>query len=121
MKRLPYVSAGYEVPSEQPVIPGKPADYIGIYVIDEEPRIVVELTSEFLKFGKIERWSPTFECAFPFPIEPQKEKKERFFQITFTGTPGKKEDFRRTALCDRRVVVTAITKMFEGEQSPMVR
>jgi len=121
MNPLPYVSAGYNVPSVQPMNPGEAADYIGIYVIDEEPRIVMSLTNEFLKFGKTERWSPVFQCAIPVAIDSKEEKKERFFQITFTGIPGKKEDFKRTALCDRQVIVTAIKKMFEGERPPIVR
>lgn len=121
MKTLPYVSAGYDIPAVQPVNPGEAADYIGIYVLDEEPRIVMTLTNEFSKFGKIEHWSPVFQCALPLAIDQEDEKKERFYQISFTGIPGKKEDFKRTALCDRQVVVTAIGKMFEGERPPIVR
>jgi len=121
MNPLPYVSVGYDVPAVQPVNPGQAADYIGIYVIDEEPRIVMILTNEFLKSGKTERWSPVFECSIPVAIDSKEEKKERFFQISFTGIPGNKEGFKRTALCDRQVIVTAITKMFEGEMPPMVR
>jgi hypothetical protein len=121
MNPLPYVSQGYNPPPVQPVSPGVEAEYIGIYVVDEEPRIVVTLTNEFLKFGKIERWSPVFECDLPIAIEPKEGVHERLFQISFTGIPGRIEDFRRTALCDRKVVVTSITKIFEGEKPPMVR
>jgi hypothetical protein len=117
---LPYVTEGYGVPPEQPVTPGQAADYVGIYVLDKEPRIVMTLTNPFLKFGKIECWSPIFQCPFPAKIEPS-AAKERFFQISFTGIPGKKEDFHGVGLCTREVVVTAIKKMFEGLNPPMVR
>ena len=121
MKSLPYVTEGYDIPPEQLVTPGAAADYVGIYVLDDEPRIVMTLTNPFLKFGKIESWSPVFECALPVAITPQKEKKERFFQIWFTGIPSAKEEFARAGLCVRRVRVTAISKMFEGENPPPER
>ncbi len=120
MKPLPYVTEGYDLPSEQRVAPGQPAHYIGIYVLDDEPRIVMTLTNPFLKFGTVECWSPIFECELPLKIEPS-SKKERFFQISFTGIPGAKEEFRRTGLCTRAVIVKGIKRMFEGENPPMVR
>ena len=120
MDPLPYITEGLDLPSEQPVHPGQAHDYVGIYVIDEEPRIVVSLTNAFLKFGKIENWSPSFKCGLPVTIGPS-EKKERFFQIRFTGIPGDREEFVRSKLCVRSVEVIAIHRMFEGETPPMVR
>ena len=122
MNPLPYVTAGYKVPPIQRVLPGIAANYIGIYVIDQdEPRIVVELTHELFKFGKVERWSPVFQCEVPLAIDPNENKNERLFQISFTGVPGRTEDFHRTAICDRQVLVTSIKNIFEGENPPIVR
>ena len=120
MEPLPYVTAGLDLPPEQPVVVGAARDYIGIYVIDEEPRIVVTLTNPFLKFGKVENWSPSFECEIPVVIDVSK-KNERFFQIRFTGVPSERETFASGKLCVRSVKVVSIQKMFEGENPPMVR
>jgi len=122
MNKLPYVTQGYDVPAEQPVTPGTSHDYVGIYVLDNDPpRIVVPLKTEFLKFGKTEGWSPAFECNLPLEIEPRKENEDRYFQIWFTGIPGRKEDFIQTVTTCRHVVITAIKRMFEGSLPPMVR
>ena len=120
MKPLPYITEGLDLPREQPLVPGEAHDYVGIYVLDEEPRIVVTLTNSFLKFGKTENWAPVFKCEFPMTIAPS-EKKERYFQIRFTGIPGEREESVRAKLCVRNVAVVAIQKMFEGENPPMVR
>jgi len=117
---LPYITEGLDLPSEQPLVPGEANAYVGIYVIDEEPRIVMTLTNPFLKFGKIENWSPSFECDLPVDVGPS-EKKERFFQIRFVGIPGERETRVHRKLCVRSVRVVSIQKMFEGENPPMVR
>jgi hypothetical protein len=120
MKPLPYVTEGLDLPAEQPVIAGQPGDYVGIYVVDEEPRIVMTLTNPPMKFGRVENWSPLFRCEFPISIDPS-EKTVRFFQIRFSGTPGQRDAFVSGRLCVRSVEVVAITKLFEGENPPMVR
>lgn len=120
MSALPYVSAGLDLPLEQPVEVGESADYVGIYIIDDEPRIVINLTNPPLKFGRTENWRPIFQCELPVAIE-RSEKKERYFQIRFVGVPGARETVGHGQLCVRSVLVTAITKMFEGEMPPMVR
>ena len=108
------------MPPEQPVVPGEARDYVGIYVVDEEPRMVIALTNPVLKFGRIENWSPVFKCDLPIVISPS-ERKERFFQIRFTGIPSEREAFVRERLCVRSVAVVAIHKMFEGQNLPIVR
>lgn len=120
MMPLPYVSEGLNLPPEQPVVPGEARAYVGIYVVDEEPRIVIALTNPVLKFGRTENWSPVFKCELPIVIAPS-EKKERYFQIRFIGIPGQREAFVREKLCVRGVAVVSIQKMFEGEQPPIVR
>ena len=120
MMPLPYITDGLDLPPEQPVIPGEARDYVGIYVVAEEPRIVIALTNPVMKFGKTENWSPVFKCDLPIVIDPS-EKKERFFQIRFTGIPSEREAFVREKLCVRSVAVVAIHKMFEGENPPMIR
>lgn len=120
MKQLPYITEGLELPLEQPINPGQAHDYVGIYVLDDEPHIVVTLTNPFLKFGKVENWAPVFECDLPMDIAPS-DKQERFFQIRFTGIPSEREEFVRAKLCVRSVTVVAIQKMFEGENPPIVR
>ena len=90
MRTLPYVTEGYAVPEEQPVIPGEPAEYIGIYNLDKAPRIVVILKNH--GFGRMESWFPVFECDVPVNTEP--DTQERFFQILFTGIPSEKEDYQ---------------------------
>ena len=120
MPSLPYVTEGLDLPAEQPVAPGQANDYVGIYVVDEEPRIVMTLSNPFLKFGTVENWAPIFECDLPFVIAPS-ERKERFFQIRFTGIPSERETFVSGKLCVRSVRVVSIQKMFEGENPPMVR
>lgn len=120
MKPLPYITEGLDLPPAQPMVPGEAHDYVGIYVLDEEPRIVVALTNPFLKFGQTENWAPVFKCDLPLVIAPS-EKKERFFQIRFTGIPSEREKFVRAKLCVRSVSIVAIQKMFEGENPPMVR
>jgi hypothetical protein len=120
MNELPYVTQGLDLPPEQPMVPGQAHGYVGIYVVDEEPRIVMTLSSPFLKFSTVENWAPVFECALPVVIAGP-EKKERFFQIRFTGIPGEREAFVSGKLCVRSVRVISIQKMFEGENPPIVR
>ena len=120
MGSLPSVSKGLVLPREQPVTPGEARDYIGIYAFDDEPRLVITLTDEPLKFGKVENWSPIFRCDLPLEIETSK-KTERFFQIHFTGIPGHREAFVSGKLCVRDVVVTAIKKMSEGKLPEIYR
>jgi len=120
MKPPRYVTEGLALPLEQPVVSGQAHDYVGIYVLDEDPRIVVTLSNPLLKFGKIENWEPVFKCEFPIEIASS-DKKERFFQIRFTGIPNEREKFVSGNLCVRSVTVIAIQKMFEGENPPMVR
>jgi hypothetical protein len=102
------------------MVPGQPNDYVGIYIVDEEPRIVMVLSNPFLKFGTVENWAPVFACELPLVIGPS-EKKARFFQIRFTGIPSDREVFVSGKLCVRRVRVVSIQKMFEGENPPIVR
>lgn len=120
MIQLPYITEGLDLPPEQPLVPGQANDYVGIYVLDDEPRIVVALTNPYLKFGETENWAPVFKCDLPLVIASS-EKKERFYQIRFTGIPSEREEFVRAKLCVRSVSVVAIQKMFEGENPPMVR
>ncbi len=121
MNPLPSVTEGLVIPPEQPISEGKAGDYVGIYVLGEEPRIVVALTNPFLKFGRTECWSPSFECVLPVSTEPTEERGERFFQIAFTGIPGRVEEFHRTGLCIRSVNISVIRKMFEGFNPPTIR
>jgi hypothetical protein len=120
MKPLPYVTEGLEIPAEQAVAAGRSGDYVGIYVLDEEPRIVVTLTNPPFKFGRVENWSPVFCCPLPITIGAS-DKEERFFQIRFSGVPGPRDEFVSGRLCVRKVEVTSISKMFEGDNPPMVR
>ncbi|MEO6993770.1 MAG: hypothetical protein ABI273_09090 [Lacunisphaera sp.] len=120
MSSLPYVTEGLDLPPKQPMVPGQANGYVGIYVADAEPRIVMTLSYPLMKFGTVENWAPIFECAFPIVIAAS-EKKERFFQIRFIGVPGEREKFVSGKLCVRSVQVVSIQKMFEGENPPMVR
>lgn len=120
MNSLPYVTEGLDLPPEQPMVAGQANRYVGIYVLDEEPRIVMTLTNTFLKFGKIENWAPVFECTLPVVISSS-QKKERFYQLRFTGIPSEREEFVSGKLCVRSVRVVSIQKMFEGENPPMIR
>ena len=120
MSHLPYVTQGYDVPPEQPVVAGEAADYVGIYVVGDEPRIVMTLTNPFLKFGRVENWSPEFVCDVPVDVS-RSPNKERFFQLWFTGVPTERESFVSGKLCVRKVCVTHISKIFEGKDPPMVR
>jgi hypothetical protein len=120
MTPLPFITDGLDLPPEQPVIVGTPHDYVGIYALDDEPRIVVSLKNVFLQSGRVENWNPVFECEFPITIAPS-ERKERFFQIRFTGIPGERDQFVTGKLCVRSVRVIAIQKMFEGENPPIFR
>jgi hypothetical protein len=45
MPSLPHVTEGLALPAEQPLVAGQRNDYVGIYVIDEEPRIVMTLSN----------------------------------------------------------------------------
>lgn len=120
MDPIPFVTEGLDLPAEQPMTPGQAHGYVGIYVIDAEPRIVISLTNPFLKFGKIENWAPVFECALPIVIGAS-AKQERFFQIRFTGIPGERENFVQGKLCVRNVRIISIQKMFEGQNPPIIR
>lgn len=120
MNSLPYITEGLDLPPEQKVVPGEPRDYVGIYVIDDEPRIVVTLTNPHSKFEKVENWAPAFSCELPITIAPS-ERTTRFFQVRFTGVVAERESFVRGKLCVRSVTVVAIQNMFEGENPPMVR
>lgn len=120
MPSLPYVTEGLDLPPEQPLLAGQANDYVGIYVVGNEPRIVMTLSNPLLKFGKVENWTPFFECEIPIAIGAS-DKKERFFQIRFTGIPSERDAYVSGKLCVRRVRVISIQKMFEGENPPMVR
>ena len=119
MNSLPYVSHGYDLPEIQIVSLGCEARYIGIYVLDDEPRIVMSLTNPHFRFGTVENWFPIFQCSMPDGIHLDKDVNDRYFQITYMGIP--QELCSHPGLCVRNVYVSSIISIFEGLLPPIER
>ena len=97
MSELPTLYECFKAPHEQKVVPGEPANYVGVYLL--YTWITVQtLNPPGFRFGKIERWRPIFECALP--AELQTAEEGAYFAIWFQGVPserGRYGDYARGA------------------------
>lgn len=122
---LPYLYSDCNTPEDQPVEPGKPADYVAVYVLNgTDSSIAVELYRCFLRFGKVERWHPHFECAVPSELQSALETaapNEHYFQIWFRGVPSCKGRFGRAGGCVREVRIQSVSRIMEGRVPPYER
>jgi hypothetical protein len=125
VSELPYLYSGCDTPADQPVEPERPADYIAVYVVHgTDSSIAVELVRRFLKFGKVERWYPRFECGIPPELQKALDltaPDERFFQIWFHGIPSEKGRFGPAGLCIREVRIQSVSRIMEGRVPPYER
>lgn len=114
---LPPLSQDFAPPAHQEIIAGEPRDYVGIYAADaESPWIVIEQSHDPLRFNRVERWFPRFECALPPEILPPDQlfAPARYFQLCFRGVPSERGRFGPAGACVREVSVRSITRAREG-------
>jgi hypothetical protein len=122
---LRYLYSGSDTREEQPIEPGQAADYVAVFVVrGANSWIAVELVRRHLRFGRIERWAPTFSCVVPPELQAAivaAAPTERYFQFWFRGTPTEKGRFGRDGQCIREVCIHHVTRIIEGSVPPIER
>lgn len=111
MSELPLYDSLFEAPREQRVEPGQANDYVGLYTPEGWIAVVILNPSGF-RFGKTERWHPTFDCVVPQDLKDTLGSQSiRYFALWFHGIPSERG---RYGLCIREVRITRIMQAKEG-------
>lgn len=105
--------------------PGQAADYVAVFIVrGTDSWVAVELSRRFLRFGRIERWAPVFECALPAELRAALDAAtpgERYFQFWFRGVPTNKGRYGRDGQCIREVCIQSVSRVREGRVPPIER